>query len=327
MKLLASLAFVIAAVAVLSNVGAQLQPRVFAPPKRVVASPKAVLAVPKQRAAANSRAVEIEVLIVEITGAPNDKRLVGLSDSAEKVAARVRELESKGEVDVLDRIRLTTLEDQRAMVQVGRSVAVASGRMVSSRGGSPRTSYQQQQIGTLISATARVDGKTVVAELQVEKSQLERLPAKADSKPDDEFVPRATETMTSQTTVRIADGTTVLAGGMQTHSKTASTQKLVLVSARILDAGPTKITSRPNPEPGQIKVFVLTNVDAGEAAKVVSHLFEGRPGAPKVVKVEANARTNSLIVSGHEEQLELIEALLLKLDSSEKKNATSGKKK
>ncbi len=315
MKLLASLAFVVVVAAHLTA-GAQAQPRVIAAPKRIVAAPKAVLAVPRKNAAASSRAVEIEVLIVEITGAPNDKRLVGLSDSSEKVAARVRELESKGEVDVLDRIRLTTLEGQRAMVQVGRSVAVASGRMFSSRGGSPRTSYQQQQIGTFISATARVDGKTVLTELQVEKSQLEQRPAKADAKPDDEFVPRATETMTSQTTVRIADGATVLAGGMQTHSKTASTQKLVLVSARILDDGGAKTTSHAKPAAQQLKVFSLQNADADETTKVVQQVFADVPGD---LKISADTRTNSLIISGGTDQLEVIEALLLKLDSSEKK--------
>ena len=35
-------------------------------------------------------------------------------------------------------------------------------------------SYHHQNLGTLISATARVDGDAIVVELEVEKSQLER---------------------------------------------------------------------------------------------------------------------------------------------------------
>jgi hypothetical protein len=194
---------------------------------------RAAVADDKQKEPVSSvpHAIAIEVIIVE-TRAVQDERVVGFSGSSEDVAAHVRELESAGKIDVIDRIRLTTLENQEAMVQFGRTTSVASGQMFGGRGGPARTSSQRVSVGMLVSAIGRVEGDVIVVELQTEKSELER--REKEPHPDEGVAPRGIETLTSQATVRIDDGKTVLLSGIQSSSGKGSAQRLILVSARIL---------------------------------------------------------------------------------------------
>ncbi|MHC4407073.1 MAG: hypothetical protein ACYTG0_46260 [Planctomycetota bacterium] len=117
------------------------------------------------------RAIAIEVLIVGTKGGTKDEHTVQLSGPTDEVAARLRELESKGRIVVVDRIRLTTLENQKMLIQAGRTTPIASGRFPGGRGGPAQKSYHHENLGTLISATAIVDGDAIVVELEVEKSQ------------------------------------------------------------------------------------------------------------------------------------------------------------
>jgi type II secretory pathway component GspD/PulD (secretin) len=162
-------------------------------------------------------AIAIEVLIVGTKGGIHEEHAIELSGPADTVAAQVRALESKGQIVFLDRIRLTTLENHKTLVQSGVTTPVASGRTFGGRGG---TSFQQRSVGTLISATARVEGDAIVVELEVEKSGLKRHPDQSLS--DDEFVPQGTETLTSQATVRIGSGMTVLASGLESRADAGS---------------------------------------------------------------------------------------------------------
>ena len=179
------------------------------------------------------RAIAIEVLIVDAKDGTKDERAVELCGPSDEVAARLCELESKGRIVAIERIRLTTLEGQKTLVQAGRTAPVASGRSSSGRGGPAQTSYQRQDFGTLISATARADGDAILGELQVERSQLERRAGKPQS--DDEFVPLGIETLTSQVTVRIGSGKTVLVSSLEERADAESSGQFVLASARLLD--------------------------------------------------------------------------------------------
>jgi hypothetical protein len=174
------------------------------------------------------RAIAIEVLIVGAKG----EHAVELSGPSDEVAARVRELESEGQIVVIDRVRLTTLEGHKTLVQAGRNAPIATAQSLGGRGGPVQRSYQYQELGTLISATARADGDAVVVELEVEKSQLEQRAGKP--RPEDEFVPLGTETLTLQVTARIGSGRTVLAGGLEERADAESSAQLVLASARLL---------------------------------------------------------------------------------------------
>jgi hypothetical protein len=68
----------------------------------------------------------------------------------------------------------------------------------------------------------------------------------------------------------------------------------------------------PNDDTEQLKIFSLKFSNANDTLKIVQSLF----GLPSV-KVAADERTNSLIVSGDASSLSEIEAILLKLDSGE----------
>jgi len=65
-------------------------------------------------------------------------------------------------------------------------------------------------------------------------------------------------------------------------------------------------------EPDQLKVFRLIHTDVKNAAKIISELSDRRR-----IKVSTDPRTNSLVASGPARDLEVIEALLLRLDEGD----------
>jgi len=265
------------------------------------------------------RAIAIEVLILSTKGRTEDEHTVQLSGPTDEVAAHLRELESKGQIVDIDRIRLTTLENQKVLVQAGRATPVASGRSLGGRGGPAQMSYHHQDVGTLISATARVDGDAIVVELQVEKSQLERHAGKPQA--DDELVPLGTETLTSQVTVRIGSGKTVLASGLEKRADAESSGQLVLASARLLDTSSDAkgVAPENRTEERQIRIFSLQSTAAEDAAAVIKQLCDDGSGQ---IRVSADSRANSLIISAEKErQLDVIEAILLRLDEIDPQGA------
>ncbi len=64
-----------------------------------------------------------------------------------------------------------------------------------------------------------------------------------------------------------------------------------------------------SPEERQIKVFRLKNAEAAQPAAMINQLF-------KEIRVSADKRSNSLIVFGTPEDLEIVEAILLRLDQT-----------
>jgi hypothetical protein len=263
------------------------------------------------------RAIAIEVFIVSAPGGIKEEHALELSGPSEKIAARVRELQSEGQIVVVDRIRLTTVENQKTQFQAGRAAPVVSGRSFGGRGvGSQRSqmSYQQKNVGTLISAIARVDGDAIVVELQVEKSQLERRAGKPKS--EDEFVPLATETLTSQVTLRIGSGKTVLAGSLEKRADAESSAQLVLASARLLEpSSGARIVAPPDgAKKRKIRIFSLQHTSAKDVAAIIEELSAAQSGQ---MSVGVDSRTNSLVVSAKKEGLDVVEAILLELDKSD----------
>lgn len=86
-------------------------------------------------------------------------------------------------------------------------------------------------------------------------------------------------------------------GGQRYHPETASVPTPPDTSAQ----APTAIAT--------VKVFTLKYAQATDVAEVLKNLYDKGPA-----KIAADARTNSVIATGPEAQLEEIEALLLKLD-------------
>ena len=134
---------------------------------------------------------------------------------------------------------------------------------------------------------------------------------------DDEFVPLGTETLTSQVTVRIENGKTVLAGGLENRSDAESSAQFILASARILEwsTDTQDAATTDSADPSQIKVFSLQRTPAQDAAALVETLTDDDSGG---MRVSVDLRTNSLIVSAdNARQLDVVEAILLRLDQSD----------
>ena len=124
-------------------------------------------------------------------------------------------------------------------------------------------------------------------------------------------MPLGTETLTSQVTVRIGSGKTVLASGLEKRADAESTGQLVLASARLLDTSSDAKALAPEGrmEERQIRVFSLQSTAAEDAAAVIKKLCDDGSGQ---IKVGVDSRTNSLIVSGEKERhLDVVEAVLL----------------
>ncbi len=267
---------------------------------------------PEPHAQQSPRTIALEIVIGKTQDSITPEQAAQLSGPSEQVAAFVRELESSGRISVIDRICVTTLENQKALVQAGKNAPVATGQTFDSRGGSRQTSYLRENVGTLISVVARADGDAVMAELEIEKSQLEQ--RAGDSVPGDPFVPPAKETMQSRANVRIGNGMTLLVS-------TDAARQFVLVSARLLDGAPGPETSASTAPAmvDKIKLFQLQNSSAQAAAELVKALF-GRDAGRFTIGVDA--RTNALIVrAADERQLEAIEAILLRLDEGDPQDA------
>ncbi len=84
---------------------------------------------------------------------------------------------------------------------------------------------------------------------------------------------------------------------------------MILVTARLSDAP----APRSSPGVAAIKIFALQNLPAEEAAADLTKLFKDA-----AVQIEADSRTNSVLVRGSQEPLAEIEAILLRLDQSAK---------
>lgn len=183
-----------------------------------------------------SKMVEIEVLIVETTSRDDQKDdRIQFADLAEgnRAESLVRELEKQGKLDVLNRIRLTTLDQQPAHVHVGERRPVVTSKRYTSRAGAVSTAAEYQNVGTILQVTPRVAGDGVVMDLEIEKSRLDYAPPAPDGQNDDNtLLPPRITVATCQTTITVASGKTVIAGGMQTQSDQEGSMFLVLVKAR-----------------------------------------------------------------------------------------------
>ena len=77
------------------------------------------------------KVVQIEAVIVETSGLSKPLQ-AGSGQSADKLLEQIDTLEKQGKLDSTGRIRLSTIEQQQAMVQFGQQSAVVTGR---TRGG------------------------------------------------------------------------------------------------------------------------------------------------------------------------------------------------
>ena len=275
-------------------------------------------AIAQEEGAASGQMVTVEVTIAEFTSEGREAAL-NLAE-AEDLKARLAELEQQGQVKAFTRAHLTTLDGSKAMMQIGEETAVASGQTFTGRrseGGPPgfSTSYTVRQTGTMFQVRPRVEADgSVVLELSAEKSRIVPVPpAPAEEGQEPAFQPPKTTTMTSQTTLRIPPGQTVLVGGLQAADAGASGQVVLLVSATVtaMPEGPAAAQAAPA-DLRQLTIYHLQEASAASTAEILGRVFEEQE-----VRVAVDERTNSILVHGSSDVQHVVAALLERLDRTE----------
>ncbi len=139
-----------------------------------------------------------------------------LSASSRNISVLIRALQEDREMRILSRPLVRTLDNQPAFIQVGQRVPRIIGTTLGVNGQSNQIDLEN--VGLILGVTPRIspDGN-VVMEIDAEKSKVG---------PEDEGIPVGTstdgtvirsprvDTITAQATVSVADGETVVLGGM-----------------------------------------------------------------------------------------------------------------
>jgi type II secretory pathway component GspD/PulD (secretin) len=153
--------------------------------------------------------------------------------------ADARPEEVRKRMDVLVQAQLTTLDNQPAFLQVGRREGRITGA-VSSPVGRTNT-VTTENVGTILAVTPRVgaDG-AVTMQLDIEDSRLgpldEGVVLAVPSQGEAIRTP-SSDKLTTQTTLRIPDGQTVVVGAAARQPKSGK-QRLILVTPHVLPVGP-----------------------------------------------------------------------------------------
>lgn len=267
--------------------------------------------------------VTVEVDIIEVS--PKTARLGRVAGDDTAFIARLRELEKEEQLPGLTRLRLSTLEGTKAATQLGGDLPVVTGRgggrarggdAPGGFGGAMPVSVQYRSYGTILEATAHLEeAGTILVAMDLNRSG-QRTEAAAVSAaqpggppgtpadPEPQFA-GGTTTLLVRSTLRLKDGQTVVAQGFESTTDKDATQTIVLLTARVEGNGNQR-QGRAEARPA-LKVFALKHVDANSSVKMIKELIPN-------VSVAADPRTNALIASGPEEQLQTLEALLLRLD-------------
>jgi len=177
---------------------------------------------------APGKSVSIEVLIANFQAAADAEKGV-------PTAEQILELEKQGKLASSTRVQLATLDMQKASVQYGETVPVPSGSS-SVRGGPPAVQYTYRETGTIIEATPRVeeDGSVILL-LRVQETRL--VPANktgADKEDAGGFTLTKTALMSTNTTLRVPAGKSVVTGGQRSDKDPGQTW--IVISAKVLDA-------------------------------------------------------------------------------------------
>ncbi len=144
--------------------------------------------------------------------------------SREAGLVMVKELAGKKGVEILARVQVTTLDNQSAYVQIGSRVPLGG-----AAGGSKTGKVQFENIGLILGVTPRIGPEGVVTmEVDFEKSEL-------GNAAGGESVPPV-ETIRVQTTVSVADGRTLVLGGIVAEAGNEKRELLMVVTPQIVAA-------------------------------------------------------------------------------------------
>ncbi len=258
------------------------------------------------------REVLLDVSVLHVQREAKQRAAAQLSGPSAQVADRLSELEAQGLVSVTKRLRLMTLEGRKAAIQIRHIVPVETGRRVTNRG--VEANFEKRDVGTVLAGATQVVGAAIDVELELEISALNLDPGSDSDRSDAGVAPPRTESFSLQISARIPNGHTVVASAIEEYTRDAASIQLVLVAASAAPPPPSVAAAEtPAAESQALKVFTLANGKADEMIGVLGTIFAGADG--KRIRVSADSRTNSLIVSSDDEaELAMVEALLLRLD-------------
>jgi type II secretory pathway component GspD/PulD (secretin) len=238
--------------------------------------------------------------------------------AASQTAAALLELEKQGKLDSVTRVRLSSVGGRKALVQLGERVPVETARNrggFGGRGGEGgfTSSYTFEQIGTLISATPRVEeGGGLVVDVQVERSRLADVPkTSSEAQQEDPIARRKIVSLVCQSTVRLKPGEPTLVDSYQTAADKQATGEFVIVTAKV-DAEGAKQAAAERQVP-IVRAFPLVAMQAQEVTALLEKVVNN-----KDVRIAADAVANRVIASGAAEPLQGIAELLQRLDESKK---------
>jgi type II/III secretion system protein len=287
------------------------------------------------KAAETNQLVTIEVLMIQV-GASGE----GAKTPPVRSAATIVDLDKQGKLDRTVRIRMSTVERQPATVQLGERVPVATSR--NSIGGRGRVgfsntvpregrepprdpprdvpaddstftyAYTMFNVGTLISATPRVDDSgSILLDFKTEQSRLADTPRREGDIPGEAWAQRQrTVTINSQSTLRLTPGEPALVDAIQTSGDNQSSGEFIVVTAH-LDDSPAGRRAAVDAPIAETRIFALTSANARDAVKVLQQLF-----ANSQVRLTADERTNSVLAHGQRGKIQEMEAILQRLDEA-----------
>lgn len=175
------------------------------------------------------------------------KPLDGLATDA-SIEERLRELKKDKQVNVLSRPQIITLNNQPALVSVGRRVAIADG--AGQEPGDRSNQKDHGEVGLQVQLTPRVASEgQVVMEIGLEVYQLRPVgagvPVKAPpaevvgapSEPASNTTVRALRnvTTTARTCLSVAAGRTLVLGGLMSDPEAPEEELLLFLTPRIID--------------------------------------------------------------------------------------------
>jgi type II secretory pathway component GspD/PulD (secretin) len=180
-----------------------------------------------------SAIVDAEVVIAEWDAGADKSGVADLTGPAAEVAKRLAEMEKQGQLNVVHRMRLATVDGQTALAQLGERRPRVTGSTAFGGGRGMANSVSFESVGTLVNILPHVQGDDAVTmKLIVEKSGP-RLradsPVIADAPGGEKVRAESTGTLTLQTVVRLASGKTAVVAGLTN----ADERYLVLVTAKV----------------------------------------------------------------------------------------------
>lgn len=195
--------------------------------------------------------VRVEMLIAQVGSFDSEEdakkvreRLLGLGKSggvdSEEFGKQIAELRDEKLLTVLSRPQIMTLDNQPAFVQVGEALV-----------GKPADGPVP---GVTVGLTPRIAEELVLMEVDVEITRAESagkaVVTKGSETAEDTLVPmRRMVTTTVQTTTSVADGRTVILGGLTSGADTEGEDLIVVLTPHIVTQGPPPVARRRPAEP------------------------------------------------------------------------------